>query len=34
MDLAQALQGALNDLANNGTLKTMFAKANVAWRPA
>ena len=34
MDLAQALQGALNDLANNGALKTMFAKDNVAWRPA
>ncbi len=34
MDLAQALQAALNDLAQSGALKTMFAKANVAWRPA
>jgi ABC-type amino acid transport substrate-binding protein len=34
MDLAQALQGALNDLAQSGALKSMFAKARVAWRPA
>ena len=34
MDLAQALQSALNDLAQAGTLKAFFAKANVAWRPA
>ena len=33
-DLAHALQAALNNLAQNGTLKGMFAKANVAWRPA
>jgi len=33
-DLAQALQGALNDLMQSGRLKTMFADARVQWRPA
>lgn len=32
MDLAQALQGAINQLATSGALKEMFGKANVAWR--
>ncbi len=32
-ELAQALQGALNDLAGNGRLAEIFAKANLAWRP-
>ncbi|EHR69987.1 periplasmic component of amino acid ABC-type transporter/signal transduction system [Burkholderiales bacterium JOSHI_001] len=31
-DLAQALQGAMNELAAKGTLKTIFASAKVAWR--
>jgi ABC-type amino acid transport substrate-binding protein len=31
-DLAQALQGAINELASNGTLKTLFANAKVSWR--
>lgn len=31
-DLAQALQGAVNQLAGSGALKEMFGKANVAWR--
>jgi ABC-type amino acid transport substrate-binding protein len=34
MDLAQALQGTVNQLAESGALKAMFAKANVAWRAA
>ncbi len=33
-DLAQALQQALNLLAEQGRLKEMFAKYNVAWRAA
>lgn len=33
-DLAQALQGALNGLAADGSLKAMFARGGVAWRPA
>ena len=33
-DLAQALQGAVNELAQSGALKTMFAKAKVSWLPA
>jgi ABC-type amino acid transport substrate-binding protein len=33
-DLAQALQAVLNDLAGNGALKEMFARAGVRWRPA
>jgi ABC-type amino acid transport substrate-binding protein len=33
-DLAQALQGAVNELAQSGALKAMFARANVSWRPA
>lgn len=32
-DLAEALQGALNGLAESGALKAMFAKANLDWRP-
>lgn len=31
--LAQALQGGLNEVARNGRLGEMFARANVAWRP-
>ena len=31
-DLAQAVQGAMNELAAKGTLKTIFASAKVAWR--
>ena len=31
-DLAQAVQGAMNELATKGTLKTIFASAKVAWR--
>ncbi len=34
VDLAQALQGAMNGLAANGTLREMFARQNVAWRGA
>jgi ABC-type amino acid transport substrate-binding protein len=30
-DLAEALQGALNGLAESGALKTMFAKGNLEW---
>ena len=30
-DLAEALQGALNGLADKGELKTMFARANLDW---
>jgi len=32
MDLAQALQGAVNQLAGSGELGRMFAAAGVAWR--
>ena len=32
-DLAEALQGAVNALAQSGELKAMFAKANLDWRP-
>lgn len=31
-DLAHALQGAVNQLADGGALKEMFARAKVAWR--
>ncbi|MDF2467070.1 MAG: putative transporter, substrate-binding protein [Ramlibacter sp.] len=31
VDLAQALQGAVNDLAASGRLRDMFARANVDW---
>ena len=31
-DLAEALQGALNNLAEKGELKAMFARANLAWQ--
>ncbi len=31
-DLAEALQGALNILAEKGELKAMFARANLAWQ--
>ena len=33
-DLAQALQGALNQIANSGELKTIFARHQVKWRVA
>lgn len=33
-DLAEALQGALNQLANSGELKTIFARHRVKWRAA
>jgi ABC-type amino acid transport substrate-binding protein len=33
-DLAQALQGTLNQLANSGELKTIFARHQVKWRMA
>ncbi|NRT57219.1 transporter substrate-binding domain-containing protein [Sphaerotilus uruguayifluvii] len=32
-DLAQALQGAVNGLAESGALKAMFARANLDWHP-
>ena len=32
-ELAQALQGAVNQLAANGRLAEIFARANLAWRP-
>ena len=32
-ELAQALQGAVNQLAGSGRLAEIFAKANLAWRP-
>ncbi len=32
-ELAQALQAAVNQLASNGRLAAMFARANVPWRP-
>jgi ABC-type amino acid transport substrate-binding protein len=32
-ELAQALQGALNDLSKNGQLGAMFERYNVNWRP-
>ena len=32
-ELAQALQGAVNQLAGSGRLAQIFAKANLAWRP-
>jgi ABC-type amino acid transport substrate-binding protein len=32
-ELAQALQGALNDLAKGGQLAAMFDRHNVTWRP-
>lgn len=32
-ELAQALQGALNDIAKDGRLATMFERHNVSWRP-
>ena len=32
VDLAQAVQAAMNRLADDGTLKAIFARANVAWR--
>jgi len=32
-ELAQALQGAVNQLAGNGRLAEIFARANLAWRP-
>jgi ABC-type amino acid transport substrate-binding protein len=31
-DLAQALQGAVNDLSRSGRLADIFARANVSWR--
>ncbi|WP_298829294.1 ABC transporter substrate-binding protein [uncultured Piscinibacter sp.] len=33
-ELAQALQAALNQLSANGRLAEIFARANLAWRPA
>ena len=33
-DLAQALQGAMNELSQKGTIKDIFGRHNVAWRPA
>jgi ABC-type amino acid transport substrate-binding protein len=33
-DLAQALQAAVNQLAESGMLRDTFAKAKVAWKPA
>jgi len=33
-DLAQALQAAMNQLSERGSLKEMFAQQNVAWKPA
>ena len=33
-DLARALQAAVNQLAESGALREMFARANVAWRGA
>jgi ABC-type amino acid transport substrate-binding protein len=32
VDLAQALQAAMNDLAQGGQLKTLFSRYNVGWR--
>lgn len=32
-DLARALQAAVNQLAESGAIREMFARANVAWRP-
>jgi ABC-type amino acid transport substrate-binding protein len=32
-ELAQALQAALNELAQSGRLAEIFAKANLSWRP-
>jgi ABC-type amino acid transport substrate-binding protein len=32
-ELAQALQGAVNQLASSGQLATIFARSNLAWRP-
>ena len=32
-ELAQALQAAVNQLAGNGRLAEIFARANLAWRP-
>jgi ABC-type amino acid transport substrate-binding protein len=32
-ELAQALQGALNDIAKDGRLAAMFERHNVSWRP-
>jgi len=32
-ELAQALQGAVNQLASSGRMAEIFAKANLAWRP-
>nr|WP_238446855.1 transporter substrate-binding domain-containing protein [Azohydromonas australica] len=32
-ELAQALQGALNDIAKDGRLAAMFDRHNVSWRP-
>lgn len=34
MDLAQALQGAMNQLVQSGDIKGMFARGNVQWRGA
>ncbi len=34
VDLAQALQAAVNQLAQSGRLKEMFARGNVSWAPA
>lgn len=33
-DLARVLQAAVNQLAESGAVREMFARANVAWRPA
>ncbi len=34
VDLAQALQGAINQLGQSGQMKEIFARRNVGWRPA
>ena len=33
-ELAQALQGAVNELARNGQLAEIFGRGNLAWKPA
>lgn len=34
VDLAQALQGTINQLGQSGQMKEIFARRNVGWRPA
>lgn len=34
VDLARALQGAVNQLVETGAVRDMFTRANVTWRPA